>query len=115
MNAFQISNPDITKEALVELFKKMPLSEFLETSNDLILRGEAFAKSDDSSFSSSLDEGNATLYAYYCKQFNEALRELKKLPRSKIALYSLARTIAWWQTINTFRIFYGNETPSERS
>ena len=108
MNVLDVSNPQITAAILLDAYKEMSDAEFKTTLDDIISRGEQFAKSDDSAFSGSLSEADATLYACCCRPFNENLRDLGHLPRTKVAMYTLSRTVAWWQTINAFRTIHGS-------
>jgi hypothetical protein len=106
MNILSVSDPRIIAQILVEAYKEMPLDEFLKTLTDIQTRGEQFARSEDSAFSSQLSEEDAIAYAHCCRSFHDNLQELKTFPRNKVAMYTLARTIAWWQTVSTFRTLH---------
>lgn len=109
MRILDVCNPLLVADILVEAFKKMNDEEFLRTLNGTKIRGDEFARTDDSDFCGQLNEQDATEYANLCRAFHDALQRLNALPSSKAALFQLASVIAWWQTISTFRTMFRGE------
>jgi hypothetical protein len=103
----QVTNPVIVVDILMAKFRTMDPAEFQKAVADAVTRGEQFAKSDDTVFSSSLDEAEATMYACYVRQFLEALKELKEPEKfQSIQGPRLAKTIAYWQVVTTFKTLH---------
>lgn len=114
MNVIEVCNPVLTCEILMKSFSTMPPAEFQKVFDDIVRRGEAFTKRDDSKFSATLTEAEATMYASHAQQFIEALNKLKQCPAyQEIRWPALAKTIALWQVVTTFKTLHGTVSPSE--
>lgn len=108
MSLTGLPNPLITTRILLDTYKEMGDVEYEKALKDILTRGAEFAAMNDSEFSSSLSEHDAILYAATCKPFLDAFKELQKNTRFKsISHIYLAKTVAWWQCVSTFRTLHG--------
>ncbi|MEK7163503.1 MAG: hypothetical protein AAB775_02250 [Patescibacteria group bacterium] len=103
-----LPNPLITESILFDIYREMGDEEYEKALNDILTRGAKFIAMNDSEFSNSLSENDAVLYAVTCKPFLDAFKELQKNTRFKSisSMHLLAKTIAWWQCVSTFRILH---------
>lgn len=104
MNLATLPNPVITHAVLLDSFKEMSDMEYEKTLRDLLERGAQFMSRDDTEFTRTLSEDDATLYACACKVFCESFKllQMHSHDRSVSQIY-LAKTISWWQYVSAFR------------
>lgn len=105
-----LSGAMVVAGALASSFQKMNAAEFERTYDDLLRRGEAFAKQDDQKFSASLNREDGIRYASLASSFIEALGKLKEqskaLPQVLRAI-ALAETAALWHALSNFKTMRG--------
>ncbi len=114
MDTIRVTNPILVAQVLMESFREMGTAEFERTFADIVRRGDQFSKLDDSKYSATLTEAEATMYACHARQFIEALNQLKDAPHYQSILGPrLANTIALWQVVSTFKTLHGGSSSTE--
>lgn len=111
MSISELPDPVITSQVFLSSFKKMSGAEYEKVLQDILDRGSKFIALDDSEFSGSLSQEDATLYASTCQLFLNAFKDLKQVSHNKrLSMSFLARAIAWWQCVSAFRTLCGKSS-----
>jgi hypothetical protein len=105
-----LSGVMVIAEALASGFVEMDAVEFERTYDDILSRGEAFAREDDQKFSASLNREDGIRYASLARPFLDSLGKLKEQPKGlpqALRAIALSETAAFWHALSSFKTMCG--------